>query len=701
MLTLADVARHPRPGMAAPGRIAWSPDGRWITFLESPDGSLSRSLYRLDPATGERALLVGPDDLGGGATDQNVSAAEALRRERERLRETGITHYAWAARSMTLLIPVRGTLWIGPPGALRPLVQGAQDARLSADGARLAFTRDGDLWSMPTAPAEGISPLRLTFEALPGVYCGTAEYIAQEEMHRMEGLWISPKGRQIVFTRVDERHVPPLHIPHPARAPGAEEVHRYPFTGAANARVGLGVVPMDGGDVRWLEIGPCEYLARVMWQDEDTLLIQAQPRDQRALSLRRVDLRTGAVTDVLTETSESWVNLHNGLTPLPDGGFLWLSERTGFQHIHRFDRDGRHLAQITDGGWQVDRIVRLRGDQLLFTGTMDSPLERHLYRVALSGGPVERLTVGAGMHEVIPDRDGSRFLDFYESRTASPAIYLCRTNAHNGSDPQDRIVVHPPAAVALPPPEILSIPAPQGHTLYGALFLPDGPGPHPLIVAVYGGPHVQAVQESWALTVDLRAQYLRERGFAVLKLDNRGSARRGLAFESAIHLCTGHAEVEDQVTGVRYLAERGIIDPARVGIYGWSYGGYMALMCLCRAPEVFRAAVAGAPVTEWEGYDTHYTERYMGLPEENPAGYRDASVLSWVDQIRGDLLIVHGMIDENVHFRHAARLVDALLKRQIRHDLIAFPDERHMPRGERDRHALEARICGFLMERLA
>ncbi len=722
-LTFDDVARFPRPGMSAPGRLAWSPDGRWITFLESADGSLSRELYRVDVATGERARIVGLEDIGGGATDGNVSAAEALRRERERLREVGITHYAWASQAMVLLVPVRGTLWVGPPGALRPLAHGAEEARLSADGARLVFARQGELWSVPTAPAAGApagalagAPVRLTAEAGIGVFCGSAEYIAQEEMHRMEGFWISPRGRQIAFTRVDERHIPALHIPHPARAPGAEEIHRYPFTGAANAKVSLGVVPMDGGAVQWIDIGPFEYLCRVQWQDEHTLLVQVQPRDQRTLELRRIDLLRGAARTLLTETSPAWVNLHNSLTIFPagaagplSGGFLWLSERTGFQHIYRFDADGYLIAPLTSGPWMVDRIVRLGRDSVLFTGTLDSPLERHLYRVPLSGGPPERLTSGAGLHDVIPDRvipdrESAAFLDFHDSRTSPPSISLCRPG-------QPPLLLHPDPLRApalkidgerpdLPPPEILSIPSRHGHTLYGALFLPAGAGPFPLIVSVYGGPHVQAVQESWALTVDLRAQYLREQGFAVLKLDNRGSARRGLAFESAIHLRTGHAEVEDQVDGVRWLVRQGIADAARVGVYGWSYGGYMALMCLCLAPEVFRAGVAGAPVTEWEGYDTHYTERYMGMPADNPGGYRDASVLTWADRIRGDLLIVHGMIDENVHFRHAARLVDRLLKAGVPHTLIAFPDERHMPRGEQDRRALEARICGFLMERL-
>jgi dipeptidyl-peptidase-4 len=202
------------------------------------------------------------------------------------------------------------------------------------------------------------------------------------------------------------------------------------------------------------------------------------------------------------------------------------------------------------------------------------------------------------------------------------------------------------------------------------------------------------VQDDWLLTVDMRAQYLASRGFAVLKVDNRGSARRGLAFEAAIRGNFGDVEVRDQVDGVGWLRERGIAGD-RAGIYGWSYGGYMALMCLAKAPEVFQAGVAGAPVTSWDGYDTGYTERYMSTPQENPEGYRQSSVLTHAEKIRGKLLIVHGMLDENVHFRHTARLADALSRANRPYELLPYPNERHMPRSEKDRLAMESRIVEF------
>jgi len=223
------------------------------------------------------------------------------------------------------------------------------------------------------------------------------------------------------------------------------------------------------------------------------------------------------------------------------------------------------------------------------------------------------------------------------------------------------------------------------------------PGP---VVAVYGGPHVQRVHRSWAQAVDMRAQYLRELGFLVIKCDNRGSARRGLAFEGAIRHNMGDVELRDQQDAVAHAVRRGLADPARVGIYGWSYGGYMSAMALCKAPDTFKVAVSGAPVTSWDGYDTHYTERYMGTPQANPQGYEASSVLAAAGRLRGRLLLVHGLIDENVHFRHTARLINALIAARKRYDLLLFPDERHSPRSLQDRIYMEQYICDYFVMNL-
>ncbi len=394
------------------------------------------------------------------------------------------------------------------------------------------------------------------------------------------------------------------------------------------------------------------------------------------------------------------------LRPLTDGGFIWASERTGFQHLYRYDRDGNLLNPITEGDWMVDAIAGVdEANGLIYcTGTLDGPTERHLYAVSLDGGEPRRITEAPGIHAVVTDHAMRRFVDVHHSTETPPTVTLrslvdgatIRT-LYDKTDP--RI-----ARLALPPPALVTLHSRDGETLHGAIYRPTtrfGAGPFPTIVSVYGGPHAQRVQNSWGITVDMRAQYLRQSGFLVFVLDNRGSARRGLAFEGRIKHDMGNLEVQDQVDGVRWLVAQGLADPARVGIYGWSYGGYMSAMSLARAPETFAVAVAGAPVTHFDGYDTHYTERYMGTPKVNPQGYTESSVIHHVGTMTGKLLLVHGLIDENVHFRHTARLINALIRARKPYDLLLFPDERHMPRKIEDRVFMEEQIRDYFVRNLS
>ena len=269
-------------------------------------------------------------------------------------------------------------------------------------------------------------------------------------------------------------------------------------------------------------------------------------------------------------------------------------------------------------------------------------------------------------------------------------------------------LLHPPAFDSFQVPRVPFGDSQRGEdveTLYCAVYTPDssvhGPGPYPTVVSVYGGPHVQMVVNRWRLTSDIRSQRLRQSGFLVLKCDNRGSYRRGLAFEGAMKYDMGHIEVYDQTALVNKFVQEGLADPARVGMIGWSYGGYMSAMSLCRAPKTFTCAIAGAPVTSWDGYDTHYTERYMGTPQSNEQGYKDSSVMTHVENMKGNLMIIHGLIDENVHFRHTARLINQLISCRKKYELVLFPCERHGPQKLADKIYLEDRIIEYFAEKLS
>ncbi|MBC8067163.1 MAG: S9 family peptidase [Deltaproteobacteria bacterium] len=716
-IPIEEVARYPLPGTAKlPSMIRADPSGTLVSYLFSEDGTLTRQLFAHDPRTGQRTPLFSPP--GEGTTEDNISLEEKLRRERLRERGLGITSYAWAKQRNRVLVPLRGEVWIqdGIHGEPRKLAaQGGHpciDPQITRDGAHVAWVQDDELYTVSVDEA-GAQPQQITSGARgSGRTHGLAEYIAQEEMDRHHGFWWNHAGDAIAYTEVDETAIPIWRITHLADGTPSWEDHRYPFAGADNAKVKLGVVPRGGGQTVWMDLAtpgePEGYLARVHWTPAGELLAQLEDRAQKRLQLVRFDLATGARELVLEERSEIWINLANMFEPLENGegelagAFVWGSERDGFRHLYLVGRDGKTIRQLTSGAWIVDDLVGVdeaRGE-VYFMGSKDGPTERHLYRVALAGGEIERLTTAPGMHGVTMDAGRTVFIDTYSSVNAPPQVEI---HMAHGGELVHRIAIPSDPRIdelGLTPPELVTLTNRVGDTLHGAVYRPAGAGPWPVIVSVYGGPHAQRVTNGWDLTVDMRAQYLRGLGFLVFKLDNRGSARRGLAFEGAIARNLGDVEIRDQQDGVRWLVERGLADPERVGIYGWSYGGYMAAMALARAPETFKVGIAGAMVSSWDGYDTHYTERYMGTPKDNPEGYAASSVMTHVQGLTGHLMIVHGGNDENVHFRHGARFIDALNKARKPYELLMFPSERHLPRGEADRVYMEERMRDFFREHL-
>jgi dipeptidyl-peptidase-4 len=682
------VARLPPPGTSAPTSIAFSPDGRLVTYLLAGAEDLDRRLLALALDDGSTSLLLAPE---GAVTEEDLSPEERLRRERQREYGLGVSSYAWARDAAVLMVPrPDGVLVDGVVRVDGPVI----DPQLSPDGTRLAYVRDGDLWVDGSLVAHG-----------DGVTSGLAEFIAQEEMDRAHGFWWSLDSQRIAFCQADERGVPEFRIPHAGSDAVEDEVHRYPFVGSPNAVVRLGVATVATGEVAWFDLGHFEYLARVDWCPDGSLLVQVQDRAQQQLTLYRFE-PDGTRATVLVETSDVWINLHDLLRPLPDGRFLWASERTGFRHLYLYERDGALVRPLTEGDWQVDSVeaVDAEAGRVWFEGTLDGPTERHLYEVGLAeGSRPRRLTVESGTHRCVVNAKLGLYVDVFSSVSSQPTAVVRRL--------VDATVLHPmfarpderAARLGLRPPELVSFDGPSGDVLHAAVFKPDDgtEGPWPTAVLVYGGPHAQLAVNAWTLTASMRAQYLRAQGFLVAVCDGRGSARRGLAFEGVLRGRLGRAEVEDQVAFVRWLVGQGWADPDRVGVYGWSYGGYMALMLLAQAPDVYRAAVSGAPVTSWDGYDTHYTERYLGLLDENPEGYEASAVFPYVGSMQGALLVVHGLLDENVHFRHTARLINRLIAARRPYELLLFPDERHGPRRLEDRVYLEERLTGFLAEHVA
>ncbi len=709
-LTLADAARYPRPGTTAPHRLEFTPDGAAITYLFSAPESLVQQLWRYDLATGEQQSLTNEQPEQAGS----FSIEEQLRRERSRTREVGVTDYQFVredgAGQLVLLVPRSDALYQrrgdGPLTEI-PGTAGALDPTLSPNGRHVAFVRNDELWVTDLTTAEAV-PRQLTSSAGDGITNGVAEYIAQEEMGRSKGYWWSPNSQHLAYVQADSRHIPRYPIVHQGSGSLIIEEHRYPFTGQPNARVRLGILTLDQSTAPyWLDLGANDdiYLARVAWRPDAVLTAQIESRDQRTLRLVAFDT-AGQQQTLIEEHGDPWLNLANDLRFLPTGEFIWSHERSGFRHLALYQADGQEIRALTAGEWLVTGVVAVDNNQrtVYFHGTRDGVTERHLYRVSLDGGEITKITTAAGWHETVVAPTVGLYVDRYSALANAPTLTIRRLADNTVvatlfADPQATA-----EKLGLPVPELASFQTADGATLQAAIYSPaaaTNATAYPIIVSVYGGPHAQRVENSWNLTVDLRAQYLAQQGFVVLKVDNRGSANRGLAFEGAIAGDMGKIEVADQVAGVEWLAaNRPYADGKRVGIYGSSYGGYMTCMALFQAPATFKVGVSGAPVTHWDGYDTYYTERYMGHPAQNPSGYRNSAPLTHVEKLQGKLLLIHGLIDENVHFRHTARLITALIAADKDYDLLIFPSERHMPRDAKGLEYYEKRLVAYFQQYL-
>ena len=698
-LTISDVATYPRPGMDAPGMIGFSPDSSAVNWLHAADGGLVRSLWRIDVQNGERSVIAGP------GVDAPMSREEELLRERTRTRELGVGSYSWARESEVPVLMIPGpTVRISVGGEpLRELsgAEGALTPTLSPDGTQLSFVRGGELFVIDTIGEK--QSIQLTSGAEDGLTHGLADYIAQEEFGQLRGHWWSKDGR-IAYLRVDERHVAPYPIVHQGATEVDVETHRYPFAGDENAHVSLRVVDIATGTHRELALPEQDgYLVRVAWWPDSSggqrLVAQWVDREQKQLRLMEFSDSSQATT-LIDETQEPWINVADDAQALKDGTFLWSSESSGYRHLSLRAEDGSEIRALTEGEWIVDGIIGVAEDLrwAYFSSTRRSPMERRVERVSLDGGEIETLSEPGGVHGAALSRDGKWLAMMSSSLAAPPSISLVATDGSTRrSLYESEVSIN---ELGLEAPELRTFSAADGTTLYGALYRPDGEGPHPLLMAVYGGPHAQTVVDAWGLTVDLRAQYLAQQGYLVLKLDNRGMAGRGLEFEAHLNRRMGTIEVDDQSAAVEQLVSEELADVERVGVYGWSYGGYMTVMSMLRRPELFKVGVAGAPVSDWDGYDSGYTERYMGTPQNNAEGYREGSLLTHADKLEGQLLLIHGGVDENVHFRHTARLITALTAADRDYDLLMFPEERHMPRDQAGLEYQERRVARYFERHL-
>ncbi|HWU81103.1 MAG TPA: S9 family peptidase [Caulobacter sp.] len=703
------------PGLSGPTAkgVALSPDGKRVTYLKGkPEAANVQDLWAADVKGGEPYRLIDSAALSSGAKE--LSEAEKARRERARVSARGIVEYSWDRQGRFILVPLDGDLYLDSvaDGKVTRLTQTGGDevdAKVSPKGGYVSYVRDQNLY---IKPLNGGDETALTSDGKDALSFGVAEFIAQEELDRFTGYWWSPDEARIVYTRVDESGVDV--VPRADIGPGGATVvsQRYPRAGRPNAVVDLFVRDLASGKVTALDLGANKdiYVARVDWSaDGKTVYVQRLSRDQKTLDLLAFDAATGAGKTILTDTDPHFIEVGDDFRPLKDGTFLWSSEKDGDNHLYRHAADGKLIAQVTKGDWPVAGLegVDEARKVAIFAASMDSPLERRIYEVSYAKpGKPKALTSAGGWWTAKVAETGGAFAGTYNDPKTPPqtALYAPDGKRVRWIEENRLAEGHPywPYASTLPVPEYGTLKAVDGETLYYEILKPQGfdaAKKYPAIVSVYGGPHAQKVNRTWQSPSE--RTYL-EAGYVIFKLDNRGSGNRSAKFKRALDRKLGTVEVDDQLLGAKFLAGLPYVDPGKLGVMGWSYGGFMTLMLLTADNTPFKAGAAGAPPTEWSLYDTAYTERYMGKPDENKAGYAYADINTRIGKLApGSLLLLHGMADDNVIFENSTRLMSALQKQAIPFETMLYPGERHSAPGSKTKglHVLKTHL-GFFDRKL-
>jgi dipeptidyl-peptidase-4 len=665
-----------RPVMAKP-----TPDGKAVLFLRARPRASKLQLYEFDVATGQTRELLTPEQLLKGAQEK-LSPEEKARRERMRVSVSGFTNFQLSKDGSLILLSLSGKLYTvrrstGEVRELKTTPGTILDPKLSRDGKSVAYVRDYDVYVFDLTKGK---ERRLTLGGTERVSHGLAEFVAQEEMDRYSGYWWSPDSRSIVYEEADASEVEIWYVTDPAKPEQPPHPSFYPRPGKANVKVRLGVTPARGGKTIWIQWDARRYpyLTKVDWDEHGPLTVEVQSRDQKELVLLKVDLKTGKTVPLLIERDPVWLNLDQQVPVwLEDGsGFLWTSEREGAPQLELRRRDGQFERVLVppNAGYQGFIDVDTKLGYIYFSASTD-PTQSQLHRVPLTGGEsVVALTKTVGLNSATFAKNHSIYVHQEISLETMPKTTVRRADGSLiGELPS---VAENPSFV----PRARVIKVGSGNGFYASIVRPrdfDAKRRYPVLVDVYGGPHGKTVVA--AMSAHILKQWLADQGFIVVSIDGRGTPGRGREWERAIAKHFGSVPLEDQVAGLKALRETfPEVDLERVGIFGWSFGGYMSALAVLKRPDIFRAAMAGAPVVDWLDYDTHYTERYLGMPDTDATAYKEGSLLTYAGDLSRPLLLVHGTSDDNVYFRHTLKLTDALFRAGKDFELLPLSGLTHM-----------------------
>ncbi len=678
--------------MMGGGAGLWAPDGQRMAVTRGD------KLVIYDAAGGSEKEILQMSALTKLA--RPVPAETAMGWENRRVRDQRMQ---WSADGKKILLMAGGDLFLwteesGKAEQLTATSDAERDAKLSPDGSRISFRRGAELYVMDPASKR---ETRLTFDGSATRLNAMLDWVYPEELDLGTAYWWAPDSKSIAYLQFDVSREPLYPHGDHLKIAAVVEPQRYPKAGTPNADVRVGVVAAAGGETRWMDLGETRdfLVARVHWTpDSKNVVVHRLNRVQDHLWVLAADAASGRARLLIEEKDPAWINITDDFQFLSNGQILRTSETDGYRHIYLHGADGKLERRLTKGDWEVSSLacVDEKARLIYFNSTETSPLDRQLFSVGFDGKGKKQITQGDGSHTVSMSTTCSYFLDTYSS-LEKPS----RTVLYKADGSEVKVWREADNKLAeeydILKTEIHKFKGADGTLFYGRLIKPANFDPqkkYPVIVSVYGGPHAQSIRNSWAGGLNWD-QVMAHKGFVIWQMDNRGSFGRGHKFETPLYRRLGKTELEDQLEGIKYLGTLGYADTNRVGVQGWSYGGYMTMYCLLHAPEVFKAGAAGAAVTDWRNYDTIYTERYLGLPQENEEGYKASSPVNAAANLKGKLLLIHNIEDDNVLFGNALQMMTALQNAGKSFQTLIYPGKSHGLMGKASQHRYEQQTKFF------